>query len=68
MHKIIYFFPENMKKSKVSPVNLGRVGLPQTKVFFIWPYKLLSGCLLWWVKVAYEALVLDSVTLISQSW
>ena len=27
MHKII-FFPENQKKFKVSPVYLGRVGLP----------------------------------------
>ena len=28
MHKIIYICPENLKKFKVSPVNLGRVGLP----------------------------------------
>ena len=24
----LYFFPENLKKILVSPVNLGRVGLP----------------------------------------
>ena len=27
MHKVI-FFSENLKKIKVSPVNLGRVGFP----------------------------------------
>ena len=27
MHKMI-FFPENLKKVKFSPINLGRVGLP----------------------------------------
>ena len=33
MHKII-FFPENLKKIWVSPVNLGRVRLLLTQVFF----------------------------------
>ena len=33
MHKII-FFPDNLKKILVSPVNLGRVWLPETLVFF----------------------------------
>ena len=28
MQKKIYFIPGNLKKFKVSPVNLGRVGLP----------------------------------------
>ena len=28
MHKIIYFFPENLKKILVFTKNLGRVGLP----------------------------------------
>ena len=33
MHKIVYF-PENLKKFKVSPVNLGRVRLPLTQDFY----------------------------------
>ena len=36
MHGII-FSPENLKKFYVSPVNLGRVELPETHLFFIWP-------------------------------
>ena len=27
MHKIIFFFPENLKEFYISPVNLGKVGL-----------------------------------------
>ena len=34
MHKMISF-PENLKKSHVSSVNFGRVGLPRTQVFFL---------------------------------
>ena len=33
MHKII-FFPENLHLFWGSPVNLGRLGLPKTQVFF----------------------------------
>ena len=38
MHKIIYF-PENLKKNSGVILGTGRVGLPLTEVFFIWPHK-----------------------------
>ena len=41
MHKII-FFPEKLKKFKVSvkpSVNIGRVGITKNRgIFFIWPH------------------------------
>ena len=32
MHKIV-FFPENLKKFSVAPVNLGKVGLPKHRYY-----------------------------------
>ena len=54
----LYFFPENLKKFWVSTVNLGRVGLPLTQVFFIWPKSLILSST---TKASYLGFNLDLI-------